>query len=52
MTRGGKRTGAGRPKGTLKPDAEKTKSYTFRLYKWEVIKVRQFIKDLRTTLPE
>ena len=49
---GGKRPGAGRPKGTghpIKPDKEKTKSYTFRLYQWEVSTVRQFIKHLRAT---
>lgn len=47
MTRGGKREGAGRPIGTTKPEEEKTKRYTFRLYIWEVEKVREFIKSLR-----
>ncbi len=47
MTRGGKREGAGRPKGTTKPEEEKTKKYSFRLYIWEVQKVRDFIKSLR-----
>lgn len=47
MSRGGKREGAGRPKGTVKPDEEKAKRYTFRLYIWEVEKVREFIKSLR-----
>ena len=47
MTRGGTRQGAGRPKGSIKPDAEKTKTYSFRLYAWEVEKVRKFIKSLR-----
>lgn len=52
MTRGGKRTGAGRP---TKPEAEQAKRYTFRLYLWEVDKVKEFIKSLRkqkTGLPE
>ena len=44
MTRGGKRTGAGRP---TKPEELQAKRYTFRLYKWEVEKVREFIKSLR-----
>lgn len=44
---GGKRTGAGRPKGTTKPPEQKTKSYTFRLYQWEVQTVRDFVKWLR-----
>ena len=44
MTRGGKRTGAGRPK---KLPEEQAKRYTFRLYKWEVETVRNFIKSLR-----
>lgn len=47
MTRGGKREGAGRPKGSGKPEEEKTKKYSFRLYIWEVEKVREFIKKLR-----
>lgn len=47
MTRGGKRTGAGRPKGSCKPDEEKTKMYSFRLYEQEVKPVREFIKTLR-----
>lgn len=42
--RGGKREGAGRPK---KPEDEKAKRYTFRLYKGEPEKVREFIKSLR-----
>lgn len=44
MTRGGKRQGSGRPK---KPESERAKRYTFRLYQWEVEKVREFIKSLR-----
>lgn len=44
MTRGGSRQGAGRP---TKPEAEQAKRYTFRLYQWEVEKVREFIKSLR-----
>ncbi len=44
MTRGGKREGSGRPK---KLESEKAKRYTFRLYLWEVEKVREFIKSLR-----
>ncbi len=47
MTRGGKREGAGRPK---KPESEQAKRYTFRLYQWEVEKVREFIKSLRTKI--
>lgn len=42
--KGGKRIGAGRPS---KPDEQKTKKYTFRLYLWEVEKVRNYIKSLR-----
>lgn len=42
MTRGGKREGAGRP-----PKAEKTRNRTFRLYEWEIEKVKEFIKQLR-----
>lgn len=49
MTRGGKREGAGRPQ---KPDAEKTKRYTFRLYQWEVEKIRNYIKSLRNKKPD
>lgn len=44
MTRGGKREGAGRP---FVPEDEKTKNTTFKLYSWEVEKVRQYIKFLR-----
>ena len=44
MIRGGKRQGSGRPK---KPESEQAKRYTFRLYQWEVEKVREFIKSLR-----
>lgn len=45
MTRGGKREGSGRPR---KPENEQAKRYTFRLYLWEVERVREFIKSLRT----
>lgn len=45
--RGGKRTGAGRPKGTFKPKELKAKNHTFKLYDWEVQKVKNFIKSLR-----
>ena len=48
--RGGKREGAGRPKGskgTTKPEHLKAHRKTFRLYDWEVEPVRQFIKSLR-----
>lgn len=45
MTRGGKRQGSGRPR---KPESEQAKRYTFRLYLWEVERVREFIKSLRT----
>jgi len=48
MTRGGPRAGAGRPKGTTKPEDQKAKRYTFRLYRWEVETVRNFIKSLRS----
>ena len=44
MTRGGKRQGTGRPP---LPDDKKAKNTTFKLYPWEVEKVRQFIKILR-----
>ena len=44
MTRGGKRQGAGRP---IVPQDKKAKNVTFKLYDWEVEKVRQFIKVLR-----
>ena len=44
MARGGKRKGAGRPSV---PDYKKAKNTTFKLYPWEVEKVRQFIKILR-----
>ena len=44
MTRGGKRKGVGRPP---LPDDKKAKNTTFKLYPWEVEKVRQFIKILR-----
>ena len=44
MTRGGKRQGAGRPPV---PEDKKAKNVTFKLYDWEVEKVRQFIKVLR-----
>lgn len=44
MTRGGKRDGAGRP---TVPDEKKAKNRTFKLYDWEVEKVREFIKELR-----
>ncbi len=47
MTRGGPRKNAGRPKGTTKPEDQKTKPYTFRLYRWEVKTVKNFIKSLR-----
>ena len=43
MTRGGKRTGAGRP---TKPIEEQAKRYTFRLYKEEVPIVRAIIKQM------
>lgn len=44
MTRGGKREGAGRPPA---PNSKKTKNRTFKLYDWEVEKVKEFIKQLR-----
>ena len=44
MARGGKRQGAGRPP---LPEDKKAKNYCFKLYSWEVEKVRQFIKILR-----
>ena len=44
MPRGGKREGAGRP---FVPEDKKAKNATFKLYPWEVEKVRQFIKILR-----
>lgn len=42
--RGGKREGAGRP---FIPEEQKAKNRTFKLYDWEVDKVKQFIKELR-----
>ena len=44
MTRGGKRKGAGRPPV---PEYKKAKNTTFKLYSWEVEKVRQYIKIIR-----
>lgn len=44
MTRGGKKQGAGRP---TKPEDKKAKNRTFKLYDWEVEKVKQYIKVLR-----
>lgn len=44
MTRGGKREGAGRPR---LPKNLKAKNRTFKLYDWEVEKVRRFIRILR-----
>ena len=44
MSRGGKRKGAGRPPV---PDDKKAKNTTFKLYSWEVEKVRQYIKTIR-----
>lgn len=42
--RGGARRGAGRP---IVPEDKKAKNRTFKLYDWEVEKVRQFIKTIR-----
>lgn len=42
--RGGKREGAGRP---IVSDDKKAKNKTFKLYDWEVDKVKQFIKTIR-----
>ena len=44
MTRGGKRKGAGRPP---KPKELKAKNVTFKLYLWEIEKVKEFIKNIR-----
>lgn len=44
MTRGGKRPGSGRP---IKPPDLKAKNVTFKLYDWEVEKVRNYIKVIR-----
>lgn len=44
MTRGGKRPGTGRPPV---PEDKKAKNRTFKLYDWEVEKVREFIKKIR-----
>jgi len=46
MTRGGKREGAGGKKPRL-PEHLKAKTKSFRLYDWEVEKVKGFIKELR-----
>lgn len=43
--RGGARPGAGRP---AVPEEKKAKNRTFKLYDWEVEKVRQYIKVLRS----
>ncbi len=45
MSRGGKRQGAGRPPV---PIEKKAKTYSIVLYDWEVEKVRQYIKNLRS----
>lgn len=45
MTRGGKREGAGRP---FLPEEKRAKNRTFKLYDWEVEKVKEFIKSLRS----
>ena len=46
MPRGGKREGAGGKKPRL-PEELKAKTKSFRLYDWEVDKVRAFIRELR-----
>ena len=43
MTRGGHRTGAGRPK---KPKEEQAKQVTFRLYQEEIPVIREQIKKM------
>lgn len=44
MTRGGRREGSGRKPV---PEDKKAKNTTFKLYDWEVEKVKEFIKQLR-----
>ena len=46
MTRGGHRAGAGRPKGSTKPQEQLAKRYTFRLYEDEVPYIKGIIKRL------
>jgi hypothetical protein len=46
--RGGKRAGAGRPKGTNKPKEELKKMCSFRLSKAEENAVRQLLKEMRS----
>jgi len=43
--RGGKREGAGRPKGTTKPETKKM--YSFRLSEEEEKAVRELLKKMR-----
>jgi hypothetical protein len=43
--RGGRRPGAGRPKGTVKPTGKKMRS--MRLTDYESKKVREYVKTLR-----
>lgn len=44
MNHGGARQGAGRKP---KPEEQKAKNVTFKLYSWEVQTVRRFIKNMR-----
>jgi hypothetical protein len=45
--RGGKREGAGRPKGSCKPKDQLKKMYSFRLSKAEEQAVRELLKQMR-----
>ncbi|MBU2701158.1 hypothetical protein Ga0466249_002272 [Sporomusaceae bacterium BoRhaA] len=47
MPKGGKREGAGRPSGTLRPSGKKARN--FRLTDEEYEKVKELIKQLRAT---
>ena len=45
MTRGGKREGAGRPKGTIKENTKKM--YSFRLSVEEYLAVKELLNKIR-----
>ena len=47
MTRGGKRPGAGRPKGSTKPQEQKSRTISITGYPDELEKVKEFVKKLK-----
>ena len=47
MTRGGKRAGAGRPKGSTKPQEQKSRTISITGYTDELEKVKEFVKKLK-----